>query len=191
MATINGPGLSAARFLQFRGAALLVRLVERVDVSSENPRSRILLLGLYVGTIAAGIGFLAASRRRRRGRSTSHRQDQDLAQPQPRLSVEDLLNGLGYHGITPIDGLGGTTGDFQCRDDQDHAVVVKCLNQTTQAPIEVDEMVAFVDGLAMEHQGARGLFVTTSNFSIPAVELARKHGIALIDRVKPAQTGLR
>jgi hypothetical protein len=182
------------RTLQIRAADAAVRVllppIERIAGTPDSRRSRFVLLGLYLGAIAIaiGIGFFAASRRRKASSDEKRRELLDFTSPHLRSNVADMLQGLGYRGIARIDVPGYGQPDFRCRDNQNQSLVVQCAIQRSAGAVGLVEMQAFVERLATDHQGERGLYVTTADFTSQAIDLAREHNIELVDGVKLAQT---
>ena len=94
--------------------------------------------------------------------------------------VADLLQRLGYRSVQRVGRSGDLGVDITCQDKEGRSVAVQC-KQYTGARIGSKDIQTFI-GMQRVHHGAdRGMFVTTSEFTTPARNLAERHGITLID----------
>ncbi len=94
--------------------------------------------------------------------------------------VADLLQRLGYRSVRRVGGSGDLGVDITCQDNEGRSVVVQC-KQYAGVRIGSKDIQTFI-GMQRVHHGAdRGMFVTTSEFTTPARNLAERHGITLID----------
>ncbi|RLI41792.1 hypothetical protein DRO64_07060 [Candidatus Bathyarchaeota archaeon] len=69
-----------------------------------------------------------------------------------------------------------------CRDRDGRTVMVQCKSYSNQNhPVGSPEIQLFIGMLVTEYKADRGICVTTSYFTQPAMKLARKHGIEVWD----------
>ena len=90
-----------------------------------------------------------------------------------------LLLDLGYAGLRRSDDDGDLSADIVGTDRQGRSVVVECKRydgDTVGSPA-IESMI----GVMATHRADRGILVTTAEFSRPAVDLAAKHDLVLID----------
>jgi hypothetical protein len=95
--------------------------------------------------------------------------------------VGDLLGEAGFHELRRVGGAGDLGADLLCRDAAGHKVVVQCKRYAPERRVGSQAIQTFIGMIAVHHRASRGVFVTTSEFTSPAVELAREHHILLID----------
>jgi restriction system protein len=88
---------------------------------------------------------------------------------------------MGYRDVQHVGGSGDLAADLKCRDGVGRSVVVQCKRYAPGVSIGSPEVQKFIGMVTVHHQAERGIFVTTSVFTAPAVRLARQHDIELID----------
>lgn len=91
---------------------------------------------------------------------------------------------LGDHGYTKVERVGRTGDlavDLTARDSQGLSVGVQCKRYAPGARVGSKDIQLFVGMLYRHHQLDRGIYVTTASYTKPASDLARQHGIRLID----------
>ena len=96
-------------------------------------------------------------------------------------AVADLLHDLDYRDIRLVGQTGDLAADITCRDRKGRSIVVQCKRYAPGARIGSPDIQTFIGMITVHHGADRGLFVTTSLFSKPAIDLAQRHGIQLID----------
>ena len=94
--------------------------------------------------------------------------------------VADLLQCLGYRSVQRVGRSGDLGVDITCQDNEGRSVVVQC-KQYTGARIGSKDIQTFIGMQRVHHRVDRGMFVTTSEFTTPAQNLAERHDITLID----------
>ena len=94
--------------------------------------------------------------------------------------VADLLQRLGYRSVQRVGGSGDLGVDITCQDNEGRSVVVQC-KQYAGVRIGSKDIQTFIGMQSVHHKADRGMFVTTSEFTRPARNLAERHGITLID----------
>ncbi|MEA2512350.1 MAG: restriction system protein [Thermomicrobiales bacterium] len=93
----------------------------------------------------------------------------------------NLLVGIGYKDARRMGGSGDLGADIVCRDPHGRSTIVQCKRYAPGSTIGTPDIQTFIGMKNVHHRADRGIFVTTVTYSQPAVELARQHGIALID----------
>lgn len=95
--------------------------------------------------------------------------------------VRDLLSTLGFRDLRLNGGAGDLGVDIWGRTPQGMTAVIQCKRYAPGRKIGSPLIQTFI-GMQKVHHGAEvGLFVTTSGFTLGAMELAQAHGIHLID----------
>lgn len=92
-----------------------------------------------------------------------------------------LLTSLGYTAVQRTGKAGDLGTDITCRDPQDRTAIVQCKRYAPGNTIGTPVVQTFIGMMTVHHRIERGLIVTTVPFTQQAVDLARHHGIALID----------
>jgi restriction system protein len=94
--------------------------------------------------------------------------------------VADLLRRHGYRDVKRIGGAGDLGADLIARDPRGRSVVVQCKRYAPSHRVGSPLVQPLYSTKALYH-AERALFVSTSSFSRPAVEVARRLDIDLID----------
>jgi restriction system protein len=139
-----------------------------------------------LGAAAAGSVTLAVAiwLRVRLHRRLRVRRYESLLALTPRGFEEEigrLLASLGYSQVQRVGGPGDLGADLICRDRRRKHVVVQCKRYAPGRRVGSADIQAFIGMITVHHQADRGLFVTTSAFTAPALDLARQHGVELFD----------
>lgn len=95
-----------------------------------------------------------------------------------------VLAAIGYRDVNVVGGAGDLTADIICRDRQGRSTVVQCKRYAPGTNIGTPVIQTFIGMMAVHHRADRGIVVTTvplTQLTKPAIDLARRHGIALID----------
>jgi restriction system protein len=108
-----------------------------------------------------------------------------LTPPQFEMAVGQLLHNMGYQDVEHVGRAGDLGADLRCRDDFGRSVVVQCKRHAPGISVGSPDVQKFIGTLRVHH-AERGIFVTTSAFTVPASQLARQQGIELIDGQKLA-----
>jgi restriction endonuclease Mrr len=99
-------------------------------------------------------------------------------------AVGEVLRDNGFRDVKHVGGSGDLSADLMCRDDRGHLVAVQCKRFSPGIRIGSRDIQEFIGMIAVHHRARRGLFITTTEFTQPAVDLARQHGLTLIDGQK-------
>lgn len=143
--------------------------------------ARVLFVLFYIPAAALAVYLWLWYDRRQRFRMHSLDQLLHLTPTQFEGAVGDLLHDLGYRDVRRVGGAGDLAADLFCRDAQGRSVVVQCKRYAPGKRIGSPTMQSFIGMVVVHHRAERGIFVTTSDFTQPAANLARDHNIALID----------
>ncbi len=96
-------------------------------------------------------------------------------------AVARLMRRAGYRDVSVVGGSGDLMADVVARTRQGEHVVVQCKRKAPGQRVGSAEMQKFIGMISVHHGADLGIFVTTSEFTLPAIELADEHGILLID----------
>jgi restriction system protein len=143
--------------------------------------SALFVVVAYAATIILLIRLWRWNRRRRRLRAKTFGELLALTPSQFEAAVGDLLHDLGYHEVKRVGRSGDLAADLRCRDRQGRSVIVQCKRYAPGARVGSRDIQSFIGMVAVHHQADRGIFVTTSAFTQPAIDLAQRHDITLID----------
>lgn len=109
---------------------------------------------------------------------------QGLQSPSPtdfELAVQELLKSWGYPEVRHTGGGGDLAADLICRDTAGYMTVVQCKRYASGNLVGSPEIQKFVGMIFAHHRAHHGIFVTTSGYTQPALNLARQHNIRTID----------
>ena len=100
------------------------------------------------------------------------------------FAVGDLFRARGYEDIHRVGGSGDLGVDLVGRDPDGLAVIVQCKRYGRDKRVGSPTIQGFI-GMAVHHRAERGLVVTTSSYTEPAIRLAAAAPlpITLIDGV--------
>jgi restriction system protein len=138
----------------------------------------------FSGVVLVGLA-LAIWTRWRRSRVTRRRVRTlgdllSLTPPEFEEAVAGVLARSSYRRVRVVGKAADLGVDIACFDRKGRPVVVQCKRHAPGIAVGSGEVQRFLGSIT--HAGAhRGILVTTSRFSAPAVDLAEQHGIELID----------
>lgn len=101
-------------------------------------------------------------------------------------AIADLLRNMGYRNVRIVGGAGDLAVDVLCEDGRGRRVAVQCKRYREDHPVTSEELQRFIGMLVVEHGADRGIYVTTSRFTKPALEIARRHRVEAWDGRKLA-----
>ncbi|HEY8446091.1 MAG TPA: restriction endonuclease [Thermomicrobiales bacterium] len=108
----------------------------------------------------------------------------DLLMLEP-AQFEDLtarvLTAIGFRDVKRVGGAGDLGADLTCRDLQGRLTIVQCKRFAPGSTVGTPVVQTIIGMQVAHHQAERSIVVTTSTFTVPAIELAQRHGVALID----------
>ena len=140
-----------------------------------------LFLAMYGASTAAAIAvFIWLGRVRTRAARTLD-ELLLLTPTQFEEAVARMLRGTGYRDVSVVGGPGDLAADILCRDHKGRSVAVQCKRKTPGQRVGSAEMQKFIGMISVHHEADAGIFVTTSEFTQPAIDLAERHGIRLLD----------
>ncbi|HEX2179684.1 MAG TPA: restriction endonuclease [Actinomycetota bacterium] len=138
----------------------------------------------FLGVLCAGLlaaGLLSRLRTSGAGRRLRTLGDLlSLTPPEFEEAVAGVLASSSYRRVRLVGRAADLGVDIACFDGRGRPVVVQCKRHAPGIAVGSGEVQRFLGSIT--HAGAqRGIFVTTSRFSGPAIELAAQHGIELVD----------
>lgn len=95
--------------------------------------------------------------------------------------VAELLAASGYRQVQRKGGAGDLNADITCYTSAGQFMVVQCKRYAPGSAIGSPVIQTFIGMARIHHHAQAAMFVTTSTFSQPAIELARQHDIMLVD----------
>lgn len=95
--------------------------------------------------------------------------------------VAKILRGNGYTNVSVCGGPGDLTADIECTSPKGNKTIVQCKRYAPDHPVGSKEIQTFIGMLHRHHKVRHGLYVTTSRFTNPARDLAKRHRIELWD----------
>jgi restriction system protein len=140
----------------------------------------------FAGVVAAAFVLSVwAGRRRSRVARTRIRTLGDLLSLTPpdfEQAVAAVLARSSYRKVRVVGKSADLGVDIACFDRRGRQVVVQCKRHAPGIAVGSGEVQRFLGSIT--HAAAnRGILVTTSRFSAPAIDLAEQHGIELIDGI--------
>lgn len=171
-------------FVLVTAVILILVTVSLVGIADSNVFVAILPFAL----VALLLYLRSRLRRRRRIRRLAQlRRLGDLLALTPaqfEAATADLLRQLGYRSIQRKGRPGDLAADISCLDQQGNKVVVQCKRYAPGAKVGSPDIQKFIGMVAIHHEADRGIFITTSQFTAPAEELAKRHSVTRIDGVR-------
>jgi hypothetical protein len=95
--------------------------------------------------------------------------------------VRDILTDLGYRNLSVVGGAGDLGVDIVGQDPIGRSCVVQCKRYLPKNRVGSLTVQHFLVMKNYHHKVERGLIVTTSGFTQPAIEVARANDIELVD----------
>ena len=94
--------------------------------------------------------------------------------------VASLLDASGFINVRVVGGAGDLAADITCDDSEGRRVVVQCKQYAPHLRVGSPEVQKFIGMGTVHHYANRLIFVTTADFTQPAIRLASEHGIELV-----------
>ena len=146
----------------------------------------LLIAGMFPTEIRTFAEFVRAIVRRPEGvRVETLEQLKSLSPQEFERAMATFLENMGYRKVRVTGGIGDLSRDIICENLAGHSVAVQCKRYSDQK-ISSPEIQKFIGMKTVEHKADKGIFITTSSFTEPAEELAKKHEIVLWDGDKLA-----
>lgn len=95
--------------------------------------------------------------------------------------VASVLIANGWQQVRVIGGPGDLSADILGTDPNGMTFTVQCKRYDTRQPVGSQVVQTTLGMASLQHRTDRAMIVTTSTFTKPALELARRHGVQLID----------
>jgi restriction system protein len=96
-------------------------------------------------------------------------------------AVAQSLRDRGYRDVQRRGGPGDLGVDITCTDPNGERLALQCKRYAPGSLVGSRDLQLFIGMIHTEHNVDRGVYVTTSNYTIPARQLAKRHNINLID----------
>ena len=138
-------------------------------------------LAVYAALIVAAIALWLAFRHGQNKPARTLAGLLSLTPAEFEIAVARMLPSLGYRQISVVGGPGDLAADIICTDRQGGLVVVQCKRKLPGQRVGSAEMQKFIGMISVHHEADAGIFVTTSEFTQPAIDLADRHEILLLD----------
>ena len=147
---------------------------------------------------ASAVIILAIVQRRRR--MLYLKDALSLSPTQFEEAMADLFRDLGYRHVKRTGGAGDLAADITCEDEAGRRVVIQCKRYAPHNRVGSPILQTFIGMVQVHHEADHGIFVTTSSFTSPARDLAKKQRITLYDgrdladlvhRARQRRTGTR
>lgn len=90
-------------------------------------------------------------------------------------AVGRMLAWYGYRNVTRTGGAGDLAADLTCIAPDGRPTVVQCKRYTPGNPVNSPAIQTFIGMVTVHHRAHLGLFVTTSSYTRPALDLAQQH----------------
>ncbi len=97
------------------------------------------------------------------------------------MAVARLLRRQGYRDVSVVGGPGDLAVDILCRERGGASVAVQCKRKARGHRVGSAELQQFIGMITVHHGADVGMYVTTSSYTKPAIELAEVHEIVLVD----------
>jgi restriction endonuclease Mrr len=138
----------------------------------------------FAGVVATALLVAIWFRRRRSLAARTHVRTLgdllSLTPPEFEDAVAGVLARTGYRKVRVVGKAADLGVDIACFDRRGRPVVVQCKRHAPGIAVGSAEVQRFLGSIT--HAGAdRGVLVTTSRFSAPAIDLGGQHGIDLVD----------
>lgn len=159
-------------------AALVAGFFSAASAAQRHPVHALLIAASLAGLVF-GIHHQVQRKRRVRGRTL----DQLLTMSPARFeqAIAGLFRELGYRRVRTVGRSGDLAVDIECHDAEGRVLMIQCKRYARGLKVGSRDVQTFVGMIFMRHRADRGLFVTTSSFTKPAINLARDLRIELID----------
>lgn len=92
-----------------------------------------------------------------------------------------ILEANGFRNVQVVGGSGDLGADIIALDTNGNSVIVQCKRYAPGNTMGSPEIQKFIGMMHVHHRVQKGIFVTTTSFSQPAIDLASKHDILLMD----------
>jgi restriction endonuclease Mrr len=101
--------------------------------------------------------------------------------------IGKLLEASGYQNVRRVGGSGDLGVDLVAYDTQGSYIVVQCKRYNPGKSVSSPDLQKFIGMMVLHHKADKGIFVTTSSFTRPAIDLAQQQSIQLVDGVQLVQ----
>src|SRR5262249_59702286 len=138
---------------------------------AQNPELGLAVIAALAALPATWFAFRAWRRRRARERWFAHlRTVRDLQAQSPsgfENAISELLRRQGFRDVDLVGGAGDIGADIRAKDPKGRPIIVQCKRYADQVHVDSPAIQRFLGSLT-HYQALRGIFVTTSTFTVPA-----------------------
>ena len=164
-------------------AALVASVLCAASAAQRHP-----VAAALIATSLAALALWSSHRVQGKRRVRIRTLDQLLAMSPARFeqAIASLFREHGYRRVRTVGRSGDLAVDIECRDAEGRPLMIQCKRYAPGRKVGSRDVQTFVGMIFMHHRADRGIFVTTSSFTKPAVGLARDQRIELIDGTRLA-----
>jgi len=161
---------------------VIADLTADVLVDASHPHLHAETMAAVALVLVALLLYVWRRRRERLRLKAAHLKDLLAMTPsQFEEAVQALLTQSGYGRFRRTGRPGDLMADLEGRDPRGRRVIVQCKRYAPGSRVGSPDIQAFIGMLKVQHQADHGIFATTVEFSKPAIDLANRHGIELLD----------
>ncbi len=102
-------------------------------------------------------------------------------------AIAHILSLHGYSGVQVSGGAGDLSADITALDPTGLSTIVQCKRYGPQHKVGSPPMQQFIGMAVTHHKAGQMIYVTTSEFTAPARQLASQHGVRLVDGTELVQ----
>ncbi len=173
------------RLLVVISAGLILAFIDviavNVVIGTNSAGAPFLFVAIYVVVVALSIYAYMSYRQRRRLHVRELGQLLTLTPAGFEAAIADMLADMGYRSVKQVGRAGDLAADIECRDRKGRSVVVQCKRHAPGIKVSSSDVQSFLGTMTIHHGAEHGMFVTTSEFTQPAIDLARQHNVTLVD----------
>lgn len=103
-------------------------------------------------------------------------------------AIAQSLRDHGYRDVRRCGGPGDLGVDITCTDPNGGRLAVQCKRYAPGNLVGSRDLQLFIGMTHTEHQVDRGVYITTSSYTVPARQLANRHNIRLVDGPELSRT---
>lgn len=174
-------GNDGAGLIALLGASIVMAVVSWIAEALQTWTGRLLLLIIFGGGGWAAYRIYAWVRRGRRIKAATLAELLSLTPQRFEEAVAQLLRDEGYSRVRVHGGAGDLQADVTAVAPAGQRVVVQCKRYSPGRKVGSPTVQSFIGMATVHHRVPIGMIVTTSEFTAPAAELARRYGIDLVD----------
>ncbi len=136
---------------------------------------------MILGVLIVAVWISHLYRRRKRTKQRQFMELLALTPTQFEHVMAHLLHDLGYRHVRHVGKLRDLGADLTAMTPDGRLAVIQCKRLVPGSKINSPDIQTFIGMALVHHQAELGIFVTTAEFTAPAIELAGHHPIDLWD----------